>query len=83
MIECQYTSVTDLVDVRQKYSLIHLFPSSMLEVIVNAVATRNLAIDNKSRENMQIQYVDGIIVTPWPWNVGYGSLNVIENGTIR
>jgi len=44
---------------------------------------KNLAIANRSRVSCAHSASRASIVTPWPWNLGQGSLKVIETGTIR
>jgi len=46
---------------------------------------KNLTIANRSRASCahnKLTASIGINITPWPWNVGYRSLKLIDNGTI-
>ena len=43
---------------------------------------KNLTIANRSRVSCGRTTSKASVITPWPWNLGYGSLKVTENGTI-
>ena len=43
---------------------------------------KNLAIANRSRDSCTHSTSRASTLTPWPWNLGLGSLEVTENGTI-
>jgi len=44
---------------------------------------KNLAIANRPRVSYAHNTSRASTVSPWLWNLGEGSLKVIENGTIR
>jgi len=46
-------------------------------------SNKNLAIANRSRVSCARNTLMVSVVTPWPWNLGQGSLKVIETGAIR
>jgi len=50
-----------------------------------SVKCKNLAIPNRSRVSCAHNTLKAFIgpnITPWPWNLSYGSLKVTGNGTI-
>ena len=66
-------------------------PSPTLSYIIDYIimfekqTIQDLAIPNRSRTSCALNTLRasiGLNITPWPWNVGYGSLKVTGNGTI-